>query len=262
MKNIYVCMKQVPDTETKIQVNSDQSWIDTSNIKWIVSPYDEYAIEEALQLRAKTEGAQVTVLSAGPERVKNSIRTALAMGADRALHVDIPEKADPLFISKALASALKKDSETTGAIDVIFTGKEAIDDGGSQVSQLIASHLDFPCVNVVNHIEYGEEKLTCHREVEGGTVEVIETQTPAIIGCQKGLNEPRYASLPNIMKAKKKEIQSLKIDDLGISETEQKMKYENFELPPPKEPGRILEGTADEQVKELVRILHEEKKVI
>ena len=138
--NIYVCIKQVPDTETKIKLNADSSWIDTGGIKWIISPYDEFAIEEALRLKEKNAGSTVTVLSAGPARVVDAIRTSLAMGADNGIHIEIPENADGNLAAKALAGALKKEEK----IDIVFTGKEAIDDGAAQTSQLIAEYAGLP----------------------------------------------------------------------------------------------------------------------
>lgn len=256
--NIYVCVKQTPDTETKVKLNADASGIDSNGIKWIVSPYDEYALEEALLLKQKFAGSTVTVLSAGPERVKEAIRTGLAMGADQGLHIDLPENADPYLTAKALAEALKKEPK----IDLILTGKEAIDDGGSQVSQLLASLLGVPCVTVVVKTEYTDQKVKCHREVEGGAQEIIEVSYPALLATQKGLNEPRYASLPNIMKAKKKEIKTLPFKDLGVSEATQKLRFKNFKLPPAKQAGKKLTGEPAQQVKELVRLLHEEAKVV
>lgn len=256
--NIYVCIKQVPDTETKIKLNADSSWIDTNGIKWIISPYDEYAIEEALRLREKNPGSTVTVLSAGPARVVEAIRTALAMGADNGIHLEIPETADSNFTAKALAGALKKESK----VDIIFTGKEAIDDGASQVSQLVAEYCEMPYVTVVLNIEYGSSSIKCKREIEGGAFEIVETPLPALIAAHKGLNEPRYASLPNIMKAKKKEVKALKMADVGVSEGDQKIRFKNFQLPPPKQAGKKITGDAQAQVKELVRLLHEEAKVV
>jgi len=258
MKNIAVCVKQTPDTETKIKIKDDKTSIDSTGVKWILSPYDEIAVEEALRLKEKNADSVVTVFSVGPERVKETIRTALAMGADKGVHIDCPENADSIMIAKALAAALKKE----GSPDIIFTGKEAIDDGGAQVSHLLGVYLDLPCVSVILNIDYQDGKVVCHREVEGGTLEVIEAKLPAILATQKGLNEPRYASLPNIMKAKKKEITTLKASDLGVSESDQKIAYSDFQLPPPKKQGQILQGTTEEQVKALVKALREEVKVI
>jgi electron transfer flavoprotein beta subunit len=256
--NIYVCLKQVPDTETKIKLNSDQSGIDTAGIKWIMSPYDELAVEEALRLKEKNAGSTVTVLSAGPTRVVDAIRTALAMGADNGIHIELPETADNNLAAKALSGALKKESK----VDIIFTGKEAIDDGAAQVSQLTAEYLDLPCVTVVLGVEYGAGTVKCKREIEGGAFEMIEAPLPLLIAAQKGLNEPRYASLPNIMKAKKKEVKALKMADVGASEADQKIRYKNLQLPPPKQAGKKITGDPAAQAKELVRILHEEAKVV
>ncbi len=255
---IYVCIKQVPDTETKIKLNADSSWIDTAGIKWIMSPFDEFAVEEALRVKEKTPGATVTVLSAGPARVVDSIRTALAMGADNGIHIEIPENADNNLAAKAIAGALKKEAK----VDLVFTGKEAIDDGAAQTSQLIAEAVGIPCVTVVLAAEYGAGTIKCKREVEGGAFEMIEVSTPCLIAAQKGLNEPRYASLPNIMKAKKKEVKALKLADVGASEADQKIRYKNFQLPPPKQAGKKISGDPAAQAKELARLLHEEAKVI
>jgi electron transfer flavoprotein beta subunit len=256
--NIYVCIKQVPDTETKIKLNADASGIDTAGIKWIVSPYDEFAIEEALRLREKNAGSTVTVVSAGPARVTEAIRTALAMGADNGVHVEIPETADNNLAAKALAGALKKEAK----IDILFTGKEAIDDGSAQTSQLIAEYLEIPSVTVVLGVEYSASSVKCKREIEGGAYEMVETPLPALIAAQKGMNEPRYASLPNIMKAKKKEIKALKMADVAASDADQKIRYKKFQLPPSRQAVKKLAGDPAAQVKELARLLHEEAKVI
>ncbi len=256
--NIYVCIKQVPDTETKIKLNPDQSGIDTAGIKWIISPYDELAIEESLRLRDKNPGSTVTVLAAGPARVVESMRTALAMGADNAIHVELPEAADNNWVAKSLAGALKKEPK----VDIIFTGKEAIDDGAAQVSQLVAEYLGISYVTVVLGIEYLPSGVKCKREIEGGSFEMVEASYPVLIAAQKGLNEPRYASLPNIMKAKKKEIKVLKTSDVGTSESDQKIRYKNYQLPPPKQAGKKISGDPAAQAKELARLLHEEAKVV
>jgi electron transfer flavoprotein beta subunit len=256
--NIYVCVKQVPDTETKIKLAADNSGIDPAGIKWILSPYDELAVEEALRLKEKNAGSTVTVLSAGPVRVIEAIRTALAMGCDNGIHVEIAENADNNLAAKALAGALKKEAK----VDIVFTGKEAIDDGSAQTSQLIAGQLGIACVTVVLGVEYGASSVKCKREVEGGAIETVEAPLPVLIAAQKGLNEPRYASLPNIMKAKKKEVKALKGAEVGVSESDQKIRYKNFQLPPPKQAGKKIAGEPAAQAKELVRALHEEAKVI
>jgi electron transfer flavoprotein beta subunit len=256
--NIYVCIKQVPDTETKIKLNADSSGIDPAGIKWIMSPFDEFAVEEALRLKEKNAGSTVTVLSAGPTRVVESIRTALAMGCDNGIHVELPETADNSYAAKALAGALKKEAK----VDIVFTGKEAIDDGAAQTSQLIAESFGMPSITVVLGVEYSATGVKCKREVEGGAFEMVEASLPVLIAAQKGLNEPRYASLPNIMKAKKKEVKALKGADVGVSDADQKIRYKNFQLPPPKQTGKKVPGEVPAAAKELVRLLHEEAKVI
>ncbi len=258
LTNIYVCVKQVPDTETKIKLSGDSSWIDITGIKWIVSPFDEVAIEEALRLKEKNPGSVVTVLSAGPARVVDAIRNALAMGADNGIHIDLPENADNFMAAKALAEALKKEAK----VDIVFTGKEAIDDGAAMTSQLIAEGAGLPCVTVVLQAEYGATSVKCKREIEGGAFEMLEASLPCLIAAQKGMNEPRYASLPNIMKAKKKEVKALKAVDLGVSDSDRKLQLKNFQLPPPKQTGKKISGDVAAQAHELARLLHEEAKVI
>jgi electron transfer flavoprotein beta subunit len=169
--NIFVCIKQVPDTTTRIKLRDDRNGIDESDIQWIISPHDELAIEEALRLREQQPDSVVTVLSAGPERVTDSLRMALAMGADSAVQVDLPGDGDSTMNASALAAAIRK----LGPADIVFTGKEAIDDGAAAVGQAIAVFLDMPCVTVVNGIDYGDGVITCRRDVGGGSIEVIET---------------------------------------------------------------------------------------
>ncbi len=260
--NCVVCIKQVPDTETKIQIKPDGSGVDATAVKWIISPYDEFAIEEALRTKEKTPGSTVTVISAGPARVKEAIRTALAMGADAGVHLDTPEDSDNFIAAKTMAQYLSRNLNQN-AFDLIFTGKEAIDDGSAQVSQLMSEFLNIPCVTVVLGLEWiNSRTLKCKREVEGGACEIVECQIPAIVAAQKGLNEPRYASLPNIMKARKKEISTIPMLELGVKVSDQKIRLKNFQLPPPKQAGRKIEGPPEEQAKKLVQLLKDEAKVI
>jgi electron transfer flavoprotein beta subunit len=256
--NIFVCIKQVPDTETKIKLKADQSWIDTTGIKWMISPYDAMAVEEAIRIKEKNPGSTVTLISAGPARLSEMFVNAIAMGADEAIRVDVPETADSHLVAKSIAGALKKQPK----VDLILCGKEAIDDGAAQVSQLIASTLALPCVTVALAIELSGTSAKCKREVEGGAFEMIETSLPALIAVQKGINEPRYAKLPDLMKAKKKEIKLMSMADAGVSESDQKIRYKNFQLPPPKQAGKKIPGEPAAQAKELARLLHEEAKVI
>ena len=254
--NIYVCIKQVPDTETKIKLAGEG--IDPAGIKWIMSPYDEFAVEEALRLKEKNAGSTVTAVSAGPARVVDTIRTALAMGADTGIHIELPESADNNLAAKAIAGALKKEAK----VDIIFSGKEAIDDGAAQTSQLIAEYFGAPALTVIAGIEYGATSVKAKREIEGGAFEMVEASLPVLLAAQKGLNEPRYASLPNIMKAKKKEVKALKLADTGASDADQKIRFKNYQLPPPKQAGKKIAGEPAQQAKDLVRLLHEEAKVV
>ncbi|MEW6056049.1 MAG: electron transfer flavoprotein subunit beta/FixA family protein, partial [Bdellovibrionota bacterium] len=256
--NIYVCIKQVPATETKIKINANGTGIDTTGVKWIMSPYDEFAVEEALRLKEKNAGSTVTVVSAGPQRVTETIRTALAMGCDNAIWVEAPEDIDSFQAAKALAGVLKKETKA----DIVFTGKQAIDDDCAQVSQLLATFLEIPYATVVLNAEYGATSVTTKRETEGGTVELLELPLPCLIAAQKGLNEPRFASLPNIMKAKKKEIKQYKMADVGVSDGDRKIRLVNMQLPPAKQSGKKISGDSAAQAKELVRSLREEAKVL
>lgn len=256
--NIYVCIKQVPATETKIKINATGTGIDPTGVKWIMSPYDEFAVEEALRVKEKNAGSQVTVISAGPQRVTETIRTALAMGCDNAIWIETPEETDSFQAAKSLAAAIKKEA----VVDLVFTGKQAIDDDCAQVSQLIATFLEIPYGTVILNAEYGADSVRVKRETEGGTLEVIELKKPCLVAAQKGLNEPRFASLPNIMKAKKKEIKQLKMADLGVSDGDKKIRMVNMQLPPPKQAGKKISGDAKTQAHELTRLLREEAKVL
>ena len=256
--NIFACIKQVPDTTTRIKLRDDRNGIDESDIQWIISPHDELAIEEALRLREQQPDSTVTVLSAGPERVSDSLRMALAMGADSAVQVDLPGDGDSTMNASALAAAIRR----LGPADIVFIGKEAIDDGAAAVGQAVAVFLDMPCVTVVNGIDYGDGVITCRRDVGGGSIEVIETPLPAVVAAQVGLNEPRYATALNIIRAKKKSVDTLTADELGVTEANRKTRLKNFELPPPKQPCRIIEGATADQARELIRVLAEDIQVI
>lgn len=253
---IYVCIKQVPDTETKIRTTA--TGIDPAGVKWVMNPYDEFAVEEALKLKAANAGSVVTAISLGPKtRVVESLRTALAMGADEAVVIDAPEHTDNFATAKALAAYLK--SQTC---DIVFSGKTAIDDNSMAVTQMVAEFMGIPHVTVVTKFELKDKTATVEREVEGGASEIIEVKLPAIFGANKGLNTPRYASLPGIMKAKKKEIKEVAIAALGVSETDYKVRLSDFELPKERPQVKMLTGDVAAQASQLARLLREEAKVI
>ncbi len=256
--NLYVCAKQVPDTETKIELSGEQ--VDQTCVKkWIVNPYDEYAVEEAVQLKEKLGGdTQVIVVSLGPERARESIRTTLAMGADRALHIVCDEYLDHHHLAKALAGAIKND----GDYSLIFMGKQAVDDDGYQVHLRMAQMLDTSVATSVIGFEYGEAAAQVSREIDEGAQEKIELQFPAIVAVTKGINIPRYPPLPSIMKAKKKEIKQLNLADVGVTEIANTFDIVGLLLPQEKTGGKVVEGETPVVVPQLVDYLNNEAKVI
>ena len=247
---IAVCVSNVPDTATRIKIGSDSKSIDPTGVTYIINPYDEYAIEEALKTKEKLGEGEVVVLTIGSDSSKETIRKALAMGADSAVLLKDDNPRDSMGIAQALAEEIK----AMGA-ELVFMGKQSVDYDNSMVGQLTAELLSYNCIAIAVTFELNDRKISAEREIEGGR-EVVQTSLPAIVTCQKGLNEPRYASLKGIMAAKKKTIeekQAIKVE----TSTEVIKMY----LPPPKQAGRIL-GTDASAVPELVKLLKEEAKVI
>ncbi|MCE5281334.1 MAG: electron transfer flavoprotein subunit beta/FixA family protein, partial [Deltaproteobacteria bacterium] len=199
--NIVACVKQVPDTEAQIKVKPDGSGIDEGGIKWVMNPYDEFGVEEALRLKEKN-GGEVTIVSVGPARAMETIRTALAMGADKGIHICDPgfDGADAYTTATALAAAIKGIS-----FDIVFCGQRAIDDDSGQVGAVLAELLGIPQITLVTKLEKNGETVRGLKAIEGAQL-LIESQLPCVITAQKGLNEPRFANLPGIMKAKKKPV--------------------------------------------------------
>ena len=256
--NIFVLMKRTFDTEEKISISGGK--INEDGAEFIINPYDEYAIEEAIQVR-DANGGEVTVISVGTEEAEKQLRTALAMGADKAVLInteDDVEGGDQFTTAKILGEYLKdKDA------DLIIGGNVAIDGGTGQVGPRVAELLNIPYVTTITKLEIDGTNVTVTRDVEGDS-EVIETSLPLLVTAQQGLNEPRYPSLPGIMKAKKKPLEELELDDLDLEEDDVEAKTKTIEiyLPPKKEAGRVLAGDLNDQVKELVQLLHTEAKVI
>ena len=261
--NIFVCIKQVPDTETKVVPNSDKSFIETSSIKWIMNPYDEFAVEQALQLKAAHSGSTVTVVRVGGIKSTEALRTAMAMGADEAILVDAPDHLDSFMTAKALKGAIEKSGKNP---DIIFTGKQAIDDDCMQVPQLLAQMMNLPSVSVIVGFESNGKNLTLKREIEGGALEVYEVSTPTVVACNKGLNTPRYAPLPGIMRAKKKPLTSYSLSDVGVSDADKRIIYSDFQLPQEKPPGKKFDATEQARqadvVKQVVTLLRTDAKII
>ena len=263
--NIIVCIKQVPDTETPIKIAGDAKSIVKDDIKWVMNPYDEFGVEEALRLKEKF-GGEVTVLGLGPKRVTESLRTALAMGADKGILIsdDALEGSDALATAKALAAAIK-DLD----YDIIFTGQRGVDDDQGLVGATVAELLAIPNLSVITKVEVPEDgkSVKVNLSVEGQAL-LVESSLPALITAQKGLNEPRYASLPGIMKAKKKPLDEKTLADLGLDPAQfgeggRKLLIVEMTPPPQREAGKIVDGeTPEEKAAELARLLHEEAKVI
>lgn len=256
---IYVCIKQVPDTETRIKLAGDKQGIDTTGVKWVINPYDEFAIEEAIRFKEANPNAHVTAITLGPQsRVNNALLTAMAMGADDAILVDYDSDLDALGTAQALAAAIRKQ----GDYHLIYSGKLAIDGNVSAVPLMLAQILDIPHASVVSQIQYAGDKVTASREIEGGTKETFQLTLPAMITANKGLNKPRFASLPGIMKAKKKPLTVVPLAELGVSSANAKVKFTNYDLPPEKPACKMINGDTMTQVNELVRLLQEEAKVL
>jgi electron transfer flavoprotein beta subunit len=256
--NIVVCLKQTFDTEAKIVIDGSGN-IDSTGVDQIINPYDEFAIEEALQLKEKF-GGEVTVVSMGPEKAEAAIRTALAMGCDKGVLITDPglENPDEWVTAEVLSKAIAQIP-----YDIILVGRIAVDFGTSQVGVRLADLLDIPSVSSILKLEIDGDKATVTREIDGGT-ELIELSLPAVLTAQKGLNTPRYPSMMGIMKAKKKEVKVLNLADLGLnaSDLQPKMTVQKFSLPTPRTAGKKIEGEPAEVAAELAKLLREEAKVI
>ncbi|MCJ2669467.1 MAG: electron transfer flavoprotein subunit beta/FixA family protein [Candidatus Thermoplasmatota archaeon] len=262
--NILVCMKQVPDTAIAIRLDAEQKSIDRSEITYVVNPFDEYAIEAGLQLKEKY-GGEVTLVTMGPDRADEALRTGLAMGADKGVHISDPalEGSDTLVTAKVLAAAIKG-----LPYDIVLCGKVATDDNTGQVGPALAELLGIPHISGATTLEVDDDakKATATREVEGGFMR-MEVPIPAVITAEKDLNAPRYPSLPGIMKAKtkpvdKKDVASLGMDPSSVGLAGSKIQPMGMSLPPVREAGRIIEGEGEEAAKELARLLRAEVKIL
>ncbi len=248
---IAVCVSHVPDTATKINIAANGKEIDQAGVSYIINPYDEFAVEEALKTKeALSDDCEVIAISVGNDVNKETIRKALAMGVDSGVLLKTESQMDSYGISKALAEEIK-----TLGCELVFMGKQSVDFDNQVVGQMTSAILDYSCVSVVVDFKIDGTNITCEREIEGGK-EVVSTELPCIITAQKGLNEPRYASLKGIMAAKKKTI-----EEKPAIETESNIEVIQLKKPEAKNPGRIL-GTDSSAVPELVKLLREEAKVI
>ncbi|HUL50832.1 MAG TPA: electron transfer flavoprotein subunit beta/FixA family protein [Gemmatimonadales bacterium] len=248
---IAVCIKRVPDTETRVKVAADGRTLDESGVKFVVNPYDEFAIEEALRRKEQAGSGEVVVVSLGTQAAQETIRTALAMGADRGVLLQsdrIPS--DGMLVARALAAELGP-----GSYDLLLFGKLAIDDYNQQVPVMVAELLGLPCVTAVTHLDIDGQNGVAEREVEGG-VEVVEFPLPAVLSVDKGLNEPRYPALKGIMAAKKK---PLDVKPVSFPATD--LEVVSLVPPPERKEGRIV-GEGPGAVPGLIRLLREEAKVL
>ena len=247
---VLVPVKRVVDYNVKVRVKNDKSGVELDNVKMSMNPFDEIAVEEALRLKEKGIATDVIAISIGSTQVQETIRNALAMGADSGIFIEAKNDLEPLNIAKIISSVAKKES-----IDLMILGKQAIDDDMNATGQMIAALLGWPQATFASKVEISDKKAVVSREVDGG-IENIEVALPAVISTDLRLNEPRYASLPNIMKAKKKPINQIQVDELNLK-IEQRLDILKVE-----EPTKRQSGTMLKTVEELVDKLKNEAKVI
>lgn len=255
--NIIVCVKQVPDTEASLIVK-DGVAVNEANIKWIISPYDEYAIEEALKLKKSLGNATVTALTLGPARCESALRTALAMGADAAFHIENESAMDHMTTARCLAAGTKE----IGLPAVILMGKQAIDDDAFLTHVYLAEELGVPVSTNLTNLAVNGSEITAEREIDEGAKEQLSFSTPCVLGVGKGAYTPKLPNLMGVMKAKKVVIPKKIPSDLGLSDLSPAVVPTRLFAPPEKPQGRIIPGEPETAVKELVRLLKEEAKVL
>lgn len=254
--NILVLLKQTFDTEEKIAIQNGR--ISEDGVEFIINPYDEYAIEEAVKIKEE-KGGEVTVLTVGPSRSESALRTALAMGADKGVRLDQEDgEYDEFVVAKWITAAIRN-----RPFDLILGGNMAVDSGSGQVAVRVAEELNIPHVTTITKLVLDDRKATIERDAEGD-LEVIEVSLPVLVTAQQGLNEPRYPSLPGIMKAKKKQLEVISMEDLALSQEELRAYTTVIDqyLPAKKQAGRVLQGEVKEQVRELAQLLRTEARVI
>ena len=253
--NIAVPVRQVPDTGQPLKISEKESSIDESRVKWILSPYDEFALEEALKLKPLL-GGKIFTLSLGPDRVKETLLHTLALGADEAVHIAVEKEVrDPLTCARALTEHLGKISD----LSLVFCGKLAVDTNDFAVPQMLARLLNFPFVTNVNALEFKDGAFHLTRECGGGVEELLKASSPLVLSADKGLNQPRYPSLPGIMKAKKKPLQT--VSAAQITE-EQILRFLSLSPPGAKPPPEMITGSPEEQIKKLFHFLREKEKLL
>ncbi|TYB34726.1 MAG: electron transfer flavoprotein subunit beta/FixA family protein [Flexistipes sinusarabici] len=251
---ILVCVKQVPDMESKFKLDKENKWFSEEDLAFRMNEYDEYAVEQAVQLKEQTGDAEAVVVSLGPERAKEAVKKALAMGCDRAIHIkdDNYYKKDSYSVAKNIFEYVKDEN-----FDIVFTGLQSQDRGSAQVGVLLSEFLDYPCITTIIELEYNNSEIQVKRELEGGEKAVVKVKPPVVLTCQLGLNTPRYPTLPNIMKAKKKEIKAVEPLD-----TENLLTFADIDYPEKKGAAEILEGDVNELVDKTLEILKQKTSVL
>lgn len=254
---ILVCIKQVPDMESKFKIDGAGTWYDTADLAWRMNEYDEYAVEQAVQLKEESGDADLTVLCIGSDKVKETMKKALAMGCDRGVHVadDAVTSKEPFEIAGIIAE-FTRDKQ----FDLIFTGMQSQDRGSAQVGILVAEMLAIPSISTIVEFSYADGMAAVKRELEGGIRALVSVKTPALFTCQLGLNTPRYPTLPNIMKAKRKELLSVPVQELLNVEARQKTEKTYF--PEKKGGGIVLEGDPADLADNLIQILKDKTAIL
>ena len=254
--NILICIKQVPDMESKFKINAEKNWYDRTDLAWRMNEYDEYAVEQAVRLKEQVGDADLTVLCIGGDQVKETMKKALAMGCDRGVHIadNDAHKREPIEIASMIAGFAKDKN-----FDIIFTGMQSQDRGSAQVGVMVAELLAMAAVTTIVSFAFDNGTINVKRELEGGTKALVSATMPVVLTCQLGLNTPRYPTLPNIMKAKKKELLTI-APDLGSSAISQETA--SFYFPEKKGGGLVLEGELPDLAEKLIHLLKEKTGVL
>jgi electron transfer flavoprotein beta subunit len=254
--NILICIKQVPDMESKFKINSEGNWYDRGDLAWRMNEYDEYAVEQAVRLKEQVKEADLTVLCIGPDQVTETMKKALAMGCDRGVHIADADsyKREPIEIASMIVGFAKDKN-----FDIIFTGMQSQDRGSAQVGVMVAELLGIPAVSTIVGFTYDNGTINLKRELEGGSKALVTATTPVVLTCQLGLNTPRYPTLPNIMKAKKKELLTMAPDAGGIGPRQE---TSAFYFPEKKGGGIVLEGDVPVLADKLIQLLKEKTGIL
>ncbi len=251
--NYLVFIKQVPDTSTRFQIKENEKSLDLVSIKWVINPYDEFALEEAIRMSEKN-GGEVTVCTLGPKRCKDALRTALAMNVQKGIHLETSQELDSITQARVVYETLADELQKT---DIIFCGKQSVDWGFSAFGPALAEALAWPHIFPVNKIQQKKQCFEVQRALEGVQKEVLQVQTPFVVCVTKGINEPRYPNLPAIMRAKNKPIETHQVPEIESFFTVEQLRF-----PQPRSPVCMIEGSPQEQAQKLYQILKEKEQIL